>query len=438
MNIINPLAVELNETLRDKAPSLYRSLSVLGKELYFPRGILSQTAEAKRSADRYNATIGIATSGEEPLHLPFLRKQLPYMEPSETFPYAPATGLPELRRLWKEHQLEVNPGLAGKGFSLPVVTSGLTHGLSICADLFCDAGNTLLLPDKIWGNYRLIFETRRGANIAQYPLFKPEGGMDTASFRLSLIGLDQGSKVLVLLNFPNNPTGYTPTVREAEELHAALLDAADGGTDIVAILDDAYFGLFYEEGISEESLFSRLADAHPNITAVKLDGPTKEDYVWGFRIGFITFSTGGGEDRSEVFEALEKKVGGLIRGTISNCSMLAQSLLIKTMKASGYREEKEEKHRVMKDRYDEVREVLSDPRYGDAFEPYPFNSGYFMCLRLKKADAEQLRRKLLEKYGVGVISLGDSDLRIAFSCLDREQVKDLFDILYIAASEINR
>jgi hypothetical protein len=32
-----------------------------------------------------------------------------------------------------------------------------------------------------------------------------------------------------------------------------------------------------------------LCDAHPNILAVKLDGPTKEDYVWGFRVGFLTF-----------------------------------------------------------------------------------------------------------------------------------------------------
>lgn len=433
MNAINPLAVELNEIIRENAPSLYRALSALGRELFFPRGILSQTAEAKKQAHRYNATIGIATLKGDPLHLPSLKKHLYELEPAEAFPYAPATGLAELRRLWREHQLEANPGLKDKSLSLPVVTSGITHGLSICSDLFCNAGDVLLLPDKIWGNYRMIFETRRGAEIHQYPLFNDGGGLNTEAFRRTLFSIIDHPKVLVLLNFPNNPTGYTPTPGEAEAVTAALVEAAESGGNLVVITDDAYFGLLYEEGLLRESFFSLIAQAHPGITAVKLDGATKEDYVWGFRVGFITFSIAGDGDREAVYQAMEKKVGGLIRGTISNCSMLAQSLLVKAINSPSYLEEKEEKYQVMKERFDEVKEVLSQPRYAEVLEPYPFNSGYFMCVRMKEAEAESLRRRLLAEHGVGLIALGGNDLRIAFSCLEREQVKDLFDILYIAA-----
>ena len=430
---INPLAVELNEIIRENAPALYRALSALGRELFFPRGILSQTAEAKKEAHLYNATIGIAIQQGEPLHLPSLKMHLYEMEPSEAFPYAPATGLLELRRLWQKHQLDVNPGLEGKSLSLPVVTSGLTHGLSICADIFCNAGDVLLLPDKIWGNYRMIFETRRGADIHQFPFFDDQGDINLPAFRQALFSLIDRPKVLVLLNFPNNPTGYTPTSAEAEAIAAVLVEAAESGGNIVAITDDAYFGLFYEDDLLKESLFSLIASAHPNLSTVKLDGATKEAYVWGFRVGFITFSIAGEGDNEAVYEAMEKKVGGLIRGTISNCSMLAQSLLVKAINHPGYQEEREEKYQVMKERYDEVREVASQPRYAEVFEPYPFNSGYFMCIRLKQASAEQLRRRLLEEHGIGVIALGEKDLRIAFSCLETEQVKDLFDILYIAA-----
>jgi aspartate/methionine/tyrosine aminotransferase len=367
------------------------------------------------------------------MHLPSLKMHLYEIEPSEAFPYAPATGLAELRQLWQEHQLEVNPGLKGKSLSLPVVTSGLTHGLSICADLFCNAGDVLLLPDKIWGNYRMIFETRRGADIHQYPLFNDQDGFNLQAFRQALFSLIDRPKVLVLLNFPNNPTGYTPTHAETEAIAGALGEAAESGGNIVAITDDAYFGLFYEDNLLQESLSSLIAAAHPNLTTVKLDGATKEAYVWGFRVGFITFSIAGDGDREAVYQAMEKKVGGLIRGTISNCSMLSQSLLVKAINSPGYREEQEEKYQVMKERYDEVREVVSQPHYCEVFEPYPFNSGYFMCVRLKGALAEPLRRRLLEEHGVGVIALGENDLRIAFSCLETEQVKDLFDILYIAA-----
>lgn len=430
------MAIELNEVLRKDAPALYEAFSALGRELFFPRGILTQTAEAKQRAYHYNVTIGIATTGGKPIYLPSLMRFLQKMEPEEAFSYAPATGLPVLRKLWRDHQLRVNPGLVGKSFSTPIVTSGLTHGLSICSDLFCDSGDVLLLPDKIWGNYRMIYETRRGADIRHYPLFRSDGALDIQAFRDALDSCIDRPKTLVLLNYPNNPTGYTPDIEEALAISSALVEAAESGANIVAMVDDAYFGLVYEKGLFSESLFSLISDAHPRLTAIKLDGPTKEDYVWGFRIGFITFSCAGDGNRDGVYQALEKKVGGLIRGTISNCSMPAQSLLIRAMNAPGYLQEKEENYRILLERYREVKEVVSQKRYASAFQSYPFNSGYFMCVGIKGVDAEKLRRHLLDLYGIGVISLDETDIRITFSCLQKEHVKDLFDILYTAIEDL--
>ena len=55
---MNKLAVELNEAL--KGSSAGRLMSALGNRLYFPNGIIAQSAEAKKSATRANATIGMA------------------------------------------------------------------------------------------------------------------------------------------------------------------------------------------------------------------------------------------------------------------------------------------------------------------------------------------------------------------------------------------
>ncbi len=52
-----------------------------------------------------------------------------------------------------------------------------------------------------------------------------------------------------------------------------------------------------------------------------------------------------------------------------------------------------------------------------------------MCIRLKSVEAETLRLHLLEKYGVGLISLGPKNLRIAFSCLEEEEIPVLFDLI---------
>ena len=68
---------------------------------------------------------------------------------------------------------------------------------------------------------------------------------------------------------------------------------------------------------------------------------------------------------------------------------------------------------------------------------YPFNSGYFMCVKLKgDVDAEDLRVHLLDKYGVGVISSSATDIRVAFSCLEEGQIEEVFELLLQAWKDL--
>jgi aspartate/methionine/tyrosine aminotransferase len=209
---------------------------------------------------------------------------------------------------------------------------------------------------------------------------------------------------------------------------------AAGGTRIIVIADDAYYGLFYDEETLKESIFGGLAGLHENVRAVKADGATKEHFVWGFRVGFLTFGIRNGTP--EMYEALVKKLGGAIRGNISNCSTPGQNLVLKFLDDPELPREQAEKFRILAARALKVREVLANPRYADAWEPYPFNSGYFMCLRLKQAEAEKVRVHLLDKYQTGTIATGKTDLRIAFSSLEIESIPELFDIIYKAAKEV--
>jgi hypothetical protein len=91
--------------------------------------------------------------------------------------------------------------------------------------------------------------------------------------------------------------------------------------------------------------------------------------------------------------------------------------------------EKQAKYKVLKARADKVKKIVAKPKYQEAFTAYPFNSGYFMCLQLKTVEAETLRVHLLDHYGVGLIALGKYDLRVAFSCIDENQIESLYDII---------
>ena len=413
---MNKLATQLNDTLGAAADFL----SAAGKRMYFPYGgILGQGAEAKSC--EINATIGMAFEEDgSPLVMDCFKKGLNLDK--KAFLYAGSFGIPKLREQWKEMEFKKNPSLKGKAFSNPVVTNALTHGIRICAELFADKKDTLVCPDLFWDNYELVFQEAVGCKVEHFNTFK----------KAALLA--PGEKKILILNFPNNPTGYTATLEDAKKIVSTVKAAAAKGKKIVVICDDAYFGLVYEKGIHEESLFAEFSDLHKNVLAVKLDGTTKEDYVWGLRVGFISFAFKGAT--ADQLKALEAKAAGNVRSCISNASSIGQHLAIQAFADPGYAAQKREKYAVLKKRYHQIRVILkTHPEYAKAFEVMPFNSGYFMCVKPIGVDAEKVRRQLIEKYSTGTIMLSGL-IRLAFSTIPTAKLAKLFQNVADAVSDL--
>jgi aspartate/methionine/tyrosine aminotransferase len=241
----------------------------------------------------------------------------------------------------------------------------------------------------------------------------------------------------VLLNFPNNPTGYMPGRREVEGIRDAIAAAAEGGKRILAITDDAYFGLNYDDHALEESPFGYLADVHPRVLALKLDAATKELFGWGLRCGFLTFAAPAGvADPDPLLSAFERKTMGAIRGGISNSPHISQSLVLAALRSPTIEAERKQKLDVLTARARKVREVVHRDVYKESWDVYPFNAGYFMCIRVKGVDAEALRVHLLDKHGVGLISIGATDIRVALSCLEVDEIEPMFQVVHEAIQEL--
>jgi aspartate/methionine/tyrosine aminotransferase len=431
---LDPQAINLNQAIKAVNPAVLAMLSSKGKAIFFPKlGILAQSAEA--NGKEINATIGIALEDDgKPVALPSIAKNLG-LPPGDAFPYAPSPGRADIRKLWKEMVQGKNSGLTGKTFSLPVVTAALTHGLSMAGYLFSEEGDTIILPDLFWENYGLIFTQAYGAGLETFPTYTADGGFNVAGLRAKLQAPAVNGKKIVLLNFPNNPSGYTPLPSEVKEIVSAFHECAMRGDKVVVLIDDAYFGLVFEDNVYQQSIFVDLCDLHPNLLAVKIDGATKEDYVWGFRVGFLSYGIKGGT--AALYDALEAKTGGAIRGNISNTSNPAQSLLVRSWSSSEYTAEKAQKFNLLKRRYQAVKEILAaHPEYREQFSPLPFNSGYFMCIQ-PKVDAEKLRQKLLTDYSTGIINFGGV-LRVAFSATPTDKLPKLFENIFKASQELAR
>ena len=426
---MHELAVKLNETL--KGTCAYDLLSDYGLRMYVPKGIIVQSAEAKQKATKYNATIGVALENGTAMYIPAMRAQFAdTMKVGEIFPYAPMGGVPALRKIWKEDMYAKNPLLAGKSISLPVVTSGLTNSLSLVCSLFVENGGDVVLPDMYWENYNLILDEQRQANKILFPLFKGDG--------FNTEGLDQALEsaddcVTVILNFPNNPTGYTPTEAESDKIVAILKKHADAGKRITLITDDAYFGLFFDDEPCKQSLFAKVCDLSENILAVKCDAATKEEMVWGFRVAFVTYGSKGFTE--EQYDALMQKTMGALRGSLSSCSLPAQNVLLKAMADPNHAADKEKGVKKIGERYFELKKALKKHEKETCLKALPFNSGYFMLFWCA-CDAEELRHLLLDKYQTGIIRSDDHHVRIAFSSVDVPNIEGLIDTVYKAAAEL--
>ncbi len=432
---LHPLAQASNEALEKDCPAVLSMLSARGKRFFFPsKGILAQSGEAKQKAKSANATIGIATENGAPVHLACVNKYFQGLTPAEIYDYAPSYGKPDVRTAWAKKQRQETPSLGDHPTSNPVVTNALTHGLGLVGDLFLDPGDPVLTPDLLWENYNLNWETRLEAQFNYFPFFDEKlTGFNLPGFTAALAKF-RGKKLVVSLNFPNNPSGYTPTRKEMEGIAAALTAEAEAGTRLVVCVDDAYYGMFFDDAADRESIFGKLAKASNNLLAVKVDGATKEEFVWGLRVGFLTFSTRNGTPAA--YKALEDKTAGLIRAYVSNISNPGQSVVLKALGDPDFRKQQAEKVAVLKARSVIAHKESQKPEYKDCWDVYPFNSGYFMCVRLKGVDADRVRAHALEQFGVGTIALGAKDLRIAFSSCAEAQIPLVFDAVAKATRAI--
>ncbi len=425
---LTPQAQQLYNLLETEQSLLLHLLSPKGKAAYFPKeGILAQTAQAKNK--KYNATIGVALDdAKQPLYLSAIQQHI-QLPPSDIYLYASSYGQPQLRTVWQQHIQTQNPSLH-HSISLPIITAGLTHALSIIGHLFIDTDDIIITPDLYWGNYHLIFSQAHHAKFVTFPLFQ-DNKFNLTGFKQTLT--QHPGKKIILLNFPNNPTGYTPTIEEAHAICEIIKQDAQQNNHLLVICDDAYFSFFYKQDTFKQSLFSLLANAHPNILTVKIDGASKELYAWGLRIAFLTYA--GLQLSPATFEILEEKTAGSIRGNLSNASQLSQTLILNALQNPQTPKDQQHHFQLLQQRYTTIQKVLQNSKYQKHFTQLPCNSGYFLCIQLKQANAEPLRQLLLEKYDTGVIALKNL-IRIAFSSIPEQDIPKIIENIYNACEEL--
>ncbi len=449
-----------------KRTPLYKALSELGKRIYLPQGVFYWAGRAKKEAE-IMGTLGSAFSYEKDFIEGGTSKWVPcYLEDiknytklniNEIVPYPKISGLEELKTIWKNWIIEkslINKTIEKERLnrlenyiSTPVVTSGLTNGIFLCCSLLLNSGDYIISTNKRWGNYDNIIENLLGAKIKSFEFFINSKfnvqGLKDAIYEVSKIQ----EKIVLILGFPNNPTGYIPKKEELEEIINVLrLSQKDISKPIIVLVDDAYEPYIYSNNVINRSIFYELHDLEEDIIPIKIDGITKEFLIYGGRIGFVTIGLKPNWVKSEeeldiLKTEINNKLSGLIRATISNSNHFYQSLIINLFKdvgIDGLIKKRDKVKALLKARYEKINAELRKIKNSD-ISVDPNAGGFFVFVNLnpKKFRANDFADHLLKKYKVGVIPIEKPNnningIRIAYCSIDLTQITEFVNRINLA------
>ena len=251
---------------------------------------------------------------------------------------------------------------------------------------------------------------------------------------------------VVLLNFPNNPTGYCPPKAAARELVSAIQDLVENRPDrkLVLLLDDAYEGYVYDEDAEVWSLFYHFVPA-PNFIPIKLDGISKEMLWYGARIGAVTIALP--EEwlgMKGVVNELENKFKGVVRNTVSNCSLVAQSAAKQALQnPDQVMAERQKTISLLAERYHLMKQELAKVKT-EILQPDPFQGGFFCFINLAPEaglKATEVCDHLLKQYQVGAVPLereGINGIRLAFCGVESDDIPELCQSLEKAVNDLKK
>ncbi len=197
------------------------------------------------------------------------------LQRGETF-YSHNLGLPELR----EHLSVYMSRLHGDvGVDRLAVTSGGVNALMLAMQALIDAGDEVVAVTPVWPNLTaqpLVM----GARLRCVALRPQDGGAWTLDLDELLAAIGPSTRLLVV-NAPNNPTGWTLS---AAEQRAILDHCRRTGTWILA--DEVYERLYYEP-TPRDCAPSFLDIAAPGDRLVVAHSFSKSFLMTGWRLGWL-------------------------------------------------------------------------------------------------------------------------------------------------------
>ncbi len=206
------------------------------------------------------------------------------LQAGETF-YAHNLGLQELREALAAYTDKLHPGRgAGHWFDRLAVSSGGVNGLMLASQALVEAGDEVIVVSPAWPN--LVAQPLiLGAKVKTVPLRVQADGPRAGAWVLdmdALLAAITPSTRLLVVNAPNNPTGWTLS---AAEQRTILAHCRRTGTWILA--DEVYERLYFADDTPNGAAPSFLDVAEPDDRVIVAHSFSKSFLMTGWRLGWL-------------------------------------------------------------------------------------------------------------------------------------------------------
>ncbi|MCF0117023.1 MAG: aminotransferase class I/II-fold pyridoxal phosphate-dependent enzyme [Bacilli bacterium] len=294
-------------------------------------------------------------------------------------------------------------------------TIGGTGALLMAFNIFANYKDTILFPSYMWTNYLLIAHDA-GLNPLTYEVFK-DGHFNTDGIIEALNNTPKQENTIIVVNDPcQNPTGYTMTDEEYDEL-ILKLNKIGQERNLTVIFDIAY--LDYDITDKIHRIFKKIIDNKCNFLPLYTFSASKTFGLYGARVGALFAIT----TDEEVDKLMVKAMGNIARGTYScpNGPVLASlaNMLLDEETSKLAKENIYQNSLVLNKRGEHAKKLIKQYNINCV----PYSNGFYMTLIFD--DAYAIFEKLKTQH-IYVVPMDEHHIRVCISSIREDEMDILF------------
>lgn len=297
-----------------------------------------------------------------------------------------------------------------------IATPGGSGAVSTTITDVLDANETLIIPEIAWGSYKLM-ASMNGLNVCTYSLFDGNHFNVEDLDRVCTKVMKEQGKVLLVINDPcHNPTGYSLTQKEWQEVIHILNRLSKQGP-VVLLNDIAYIDFAYDFKTSRKYLetFNEISD---NVLVVVAFSCSKTLTSYGLRCG-AALILGQQKESVRELEIVMEKSARAIWSNIPNAAM-DNFVYVTTKGLEAFDQEKQSYVNLLKERSD----IFTKEANECGLIYYPYKEGFFVTLKVEDKDILDKYHSALMEKNIFTVKV-NKGIRVAVCSLSIEKCHGL-------------